>query len=259
MKLFEYVGKTVIDLLSLIGGLVSLLFSTISFLVRGAINIRLTIEQMAILGVDSTLIILLTTSFAGMVMAYQLTQQALTYGLESFVGGGVVLTMSRELAPLLTAVVLAGRGGSAITSQIASMKVTEQIDALRSLATNPVRYLVVPRFLACFFMAPLLTLFSVIGGTAGGYFVAVNEGVNPYTYMDSIHALCKVYDLTGGLTKAFIFGAVVAIVGCYTGFSTEGGAAGVGRATTASVVISIVLIFLFNFPLTMIIFGNTGF
>jgi len=258
MRLFEYIGKLILGILELLGGLISLFFSTLSFLFRGCIGIRLTVEQMAILGVDSLIIILLTTSFAGMVMAYQLAQQALTYGLESFVGGGVVLTMARELAPLLTAVVLAGRAGSAITSQIASMKVTEQIDALRSLATNPVKYLVVPRFLACLLMTPLLTLFSVIGGTAGGYFVALGQGINPYTYMDSIQFLCKIHDLTGGLTKAFVFGAVVAIVGCYTGFITEGGAAGVGRSTTNSVVISIVLIFLFNFPLTVLIFGNSG-
>jgi phospholipid/cholesterol/gamma-HCH transport system permease protein len=159
MKFFEATGKMVVSLLELVGGLISLLCSTLLFLIRGAINIRITLEQMAILGVDSLIIILLTTSFAGMVMAYQLALQARIYGLEGFVGGGVVLTMARELAPLLTAVVMAGRVGSAITAQIASMKVTEQIDALRSLATNPIRYLVVPRFLACLLMTPLLTMF----------------------------------------------------------------------------------------------------
>ncbi|HPZ07457.1 MAG TPA: ABC transporter permease [Candidatus Eremiobacteraeota bacterium] len=258
MKFFEGIGKAVLDTLELIGGLISLLCSTLLFLIRGAINFVLTIEQMSILGVDSLLIILLTTSFAGMVMAYQLALQALIYGLEGFVGGGVVLTMARELAPLLTAVVMAGRVGSAITAQIASMKVTEQIDALRSLGTNPVRYLVVPRFLACLLMTPLLTMFSVVGGTAGGYFVATSQGINPYIYMDSIKTFFKVSDLTGGLIKALVFGATVAIVGCYIGFTTEGGAAGVGRSTTNSVVISTVLIFLFNFPLTVVIFGNTG-
>lgn len=258
MKIFEFIGKIVVGLLELLGGLVSLLAYTFFFLARGAINLKLTIEQMSILGVDSLVIILMTTSFAGMVMAYQLSLQALTYGLEGYVGAGVVLTMTRELAPLLTAVVLAGRVGSAITSQIASMKVTEQIDALRSLGTNPVRYLVVPRFIACVLMTPFLTFFSVIGGTYGGYFVATNQGINPYTYVDSIRLLCKLTDLSGGLYKALVFGAVVAIVGCYAGFATEGGAAGVGRATTRSVVIATVLIFLLNFPLTMIIFGNAG-
>lgn len=259
MKFFESTGKMIISLLELVGGLVSLLFSTLMFLIRGAINIRITLEQMAILGVDSLIIILLTTSFAGMVMAYQLSLQARIYGLEGFVGGGVVLTMARELAPLLTAVVMAGRVGSAITAQIASMKVTEQIDALRSLATNPIRYLVVPRFLACLLMTPLLTMFSVVGGTAGGYFVATGQGINPYTYMDSIKMFFRVSDLTGGLIKALVFGATVAIVGCYIGLITEGGAAGVGRSTTNSVVIATVLIFLFNFPLTVVIFGNSGF
>jgi len=128
----------------------------------GAINFTLTIEQMAILGVDSLVIILLTTSFAGMVMAYQLSQQARMVRSEFYVGAGVVLTMARELAPLLTAVVMAGRVGSAITAQIASMKVTEQIDALRSLATNPIKYLVTPRFfgMSSYDTAPYYVFYS---------------------------------------------------------------------------------------------------
>lgn len=254
--LLAVVGRRVLSALELAGGLTNLLIQSILLVLRGAVSIKLTIEQMSLLGVDSFLIVLITTTFTGMVLAFQLSLQALKYGLESYVGAGVAISMAREFAPMLTAIVVAGRGGSAIAAQLGSMKVTEQIDALKALATNPVEYLVVPRFLACIFMVPMLSFFSFLGGVWGGYFISITQGINPIVYKESIKSFFFMSDIWGGLIKAVIYGALVAIVGCYLGLTTEGGAAGVGRSTTNSVVLSTVLIFIFNFPLTILLFGE---
>jgi phospholipid/cholesterol/gamma-HCH transport system permease protein len=151
--------------------------------------------------------------------------------------------MTRELGPVLTAMVVAGRVGASIAAEIGTMKVTEQIDALRALATDPIRYLVVPRFVASFFMLFILTIYADCIGMLGGYFIAVFKlGISSHQYIKRSIEILMIKDVMTGLMKAFIFGAVISIVGCYFGFQTEGGAAGVGRATTLAVVTALILI-----------------
>ena len=173
---FEGIGHFVISMLEYIGGSVRLFTNCLGFVMRGKLRIPLTVNQMSFLGVNSLLIVLMTTTFAGMVIALQLAHVAVQYGVGKMVGGSASLAMARELGPMLTAIVVAGRAGSAITAEIGSMKVTEQIDALKMLAVSPIGYLVVPRLLAMVMMMPLLTLFSDISGLVGGSIVEVGKG-----------------------------------------------------------------------------------
>ena len=167
----------------------------------------------------------------------------------------MAVAMGRELGPILVGVVLAGRVGAAITAEIGTMKVTEQIDALRVMATNPIGYLVVPRVVACMIMVPILAFYGVVIGIAGGYFVATSiKGLSPQTYLDSIQMFSTVSDFTLGLLKASVFGAVIALVGAYKGMNTKMGAEAVGFSTTSSVVTSIILVFILNYFLSSVLF-----
>jgi ABC transport permease subunit len=168
IRFFESLGQSVIAILDYIGGLALLLWEALGYMLAGGLRWSLAIYQMAFLGVNSIMIVLLTTTFAGMVISLQLAHVAVTYGVSNIVGGGVALAMARELGPMLTAVVVAGRAGSAITAEIGSMKVTEQIDALICMAVSPVKFLVCPRIVALVLMMPLLTLFSDMAGLVGG-------------------------------------------------------------------------------------------
>jgi len=252
---FESIGHFILSMLEYIGGTVRLLANSLGFLMRGKLRVGLTINQMSFLGVNSLLIVLMTTTFAGMVIALQLAHVAVQYGVGKMVGGSASLAMARELGPMLTAIVVAGRAGSAITAEIGSMKVTEQIDALKMLAVSPVGYLVVPRLLAMVLMMPLLTLFSDISGLVGGSIVANESAGIPYqVFWDSVRRMTLPEDLMKGLFKSVIFGIEVAIVSCYQGLTTGRGAAGVGQATTGSVVISMVVIFITNYILSALMF-----
>ena len=211
------------------------------------INLWHVFQQMAHLGVDSLPIISLTLLFAGAVMTLQITDVLITYGAQSTVGGLMAVAMGRELGPILVGVVLAGRVGAAITAEIGTMKVTEQIDALRVMAVDPVGYLVVPRVVACMVMVPILAFYGVVIGIAGGYFVAtVVKGLAPSTYLDSIQMFSTISDFTLGLIKSSVFGAVIALVGAYKGMETKMGAEAVGFSTTSSVVTSIILVFVLD-------------
>lgn len=216
---------------------------------------RQTFRQMAKLGVDSLPIVLLTLLFTGMVFTVQTAMEFVKYGAQASAGGVVAIAMGRELCPVLGGVVVAGRVGAAIAAEIGTMKVTEQIDALRVMATNPVTYLVAPRFLACVLMMPVLIVFGNAIGSLGGYLVAVHYvGISSFTYLHSIEVFAETLDITGGMLKSMVFGAIIAIVGCYKGLTTEQGAEGVGLSTTASVVLSIVLIFISNYFLSVVIY-----
>ncbi|VBB09250.1 abc transporter permease male [Lucifera butyrica] len=251
--LLEKLGRTILKWLENTGRIV-LLFSEAMVHLKKA-NLRHTLQQMAHLGVDSLPIVLLTILFTGMVMTVQTAHEFIKYGAQSSVGGIVFIAMGRELAPVLTGVVTAGRVGAAITAEIGSMKVTEQIDALRVMATNPVAYLVVPRLLACVFMLPVLVIFANVIGTIGGYLVATfYAGIGSFTYLHSISVFAVINDVTGGLVKAAFFGAIIAVIGCYKGLNTSEGAEGVGKATTASVVSSIILIFISNYFLSLLLY-----
>lgn len=223
---------------------------------RGDVSVRDTVVQMAVIGVNSIPIVLVTTAFSGAVLALYTAQLFVQYGVGNLVGGGISLSIARELAPVLTAVVVAARAGSAIAAEIGTMKVTEQVDALRSLGTSPVQYLVVPRFLALVIMLPIVTMLGMVVGSFGGYVVAVANGVPGNSYVDSTRVWLTLYDVMMGLLKTVFFGAFIAIVGCQQGLAAEGGAAGVGKNTMNAVVISMVLIYTSNYFLADMMFGG---
>ena len=254
MKFLESIGLSVLEMLEYLGSIIILTLETIYHFKKSP-NIKHIIVQMAHLGADTLPIVLLTILFTGMVLTLQTAHEFIKYGAQSSVGGVVAIAMGRELAPVLTGVVTAGRVGAAITAEIGSMKVTEQIDALKVMATNPVAYLVVPRLIACVFMLPVLVIFADMIGTVGGYLVAtLYADINSITYFQSIKVFTVVNDVTGGLIKGAVFGAIIAIVGCYKGLNAPNGAVGVGKATTGSVVNSIIAIFIMNYFLSLILY-----
>lgn len=244
-KFFEFIGE------------VSILFgSALRFIARGAVDLKDTIKQMAFIGAESLPIVLITVAFSGMVLALYMSQIVVKWGIGSYTGGVVGISIVREIAPVLTAVVIAARAGSAIAAELGSMKVTEQIDALRALAVSPVKYLVVPRLLAAIIVLPALAAFADVVGTAGGYFVAIVNGVASGGFVSTLKAQVVPYDVMMGLLKTVFFAIVIVIVGAQQGLRTTGGATGVGRATTNAVVISIVTIYILNFFLAYVMFGG---
>lgn len=255
ISFIEDIGATVIKFFEYVGGVINLFIETVSWILKLDIRLKLTIQQMAILGVNSIFIVLITTGFAGAVISLQLANIAVRYGVGRMVGGGVGLAMAREFAPMLTAIVVAGRAGSAITAELSSMKVTEQIDALEAMATSPIKYLVVPRFLACLLMFPILTMFANVAGVGGGCFVAyLLAKITPQVFFDSIRMMVSMKDFWGGVDKALFFAAEIAMISCYQGLNTKGGAAGVGQSTTGSVVFSMIIIFITNYFLSAWLF-----
>ncbi|MGB3514506.1 MAG: MlaE family lipid ABC transporter permease subunit [Microcoleaceae cyanobacterium] len=228
-------------------------------LLRGKINRRNTIEQMMIVGPESLLIVLLTASFVGMVFTIQVAREFIAFGAPNVVGGLLAVTLTRELGPVLTAVVVAGRVGSAFAAEIGTMKVTEQIDALYMLKTDPVDYLVIPRVIACAVMMPILTLLCLIAAILGGLLIAVNlYDISQNMFIDSVHEFLNIWDLCSGLAKSMVFGALIAVIGTSWGLTTAGGAKGVGQSTTTAVVTTLISIFIFNFFLSWAMFQGVG-
>lgn len=208
------------------------------------------------MGVNSLPLVLVTSIFTGGVSAVQAAYQFSDYVPMRYLGTAVGKAVVIELGPVLTALVVAGRVGASIAAEIGTMKVTEQIDALETLALDPVRYLVVPRFVAGFFMLPILVIFSdfiaILGGLAVSTFFL---GLSSYTFLNGLKMFFHLSDVFGGLIKAFVFGGIIAIIGCYQGFKTEGGAEGVGRSTTRAVVLASVLILISDYIIASILFG----
>ncbi len=224
---------------------------------KGRISLRNCIDQMAVVGPESVGVALITAAFVGMVFTIQVAREFITFGATSAVGGVLAIALTRELGPVLTAVVLAGRVGSAFAAEIGTMKVTEQIDALHMLETDPVDYLVVPRFIACLLMLPILNILSLVTGLWGGMIIAdYLYGIPRSIYVESIQNFLQTWDIWSSLIKSGIFGAVVAIIGCNWGLTTTGGAKGVGQSTTAAVVMSLLAIFILNFFLSWALFGG---
>ena len=246
----------VTTMLAFAGELVLLFWRTLRALKNG-IDGRDLLDQMASLGVNSISIALLTSFTSGAVLSLYFAPFLKQYGAESFAGAVVCLAISRELAPVLTGVVVAARAGSAIAAELGSMVVSEQIDALRALAVSPVQYLVVPRLLAAVIMLPVVGILADAFGIFGGYLVAVKlENVAPAVFLSSIKEFLTPRDFTLGLIKTVVFGLIIALVGCQQGLATRGGATEVGRATTNAVVISIVLLYVANFGLTYVMFSQ---
>jgi phospholipid/cholesterol/gamma-HCH transport system permease protein len=255
MSVLEEIGRETTDFFSYAGGAAQLLGESAGFIARFRVRVRETINQAYLLGVQSWTIVLLTSLCTGMVFALESAIQAVQYGFGNLVGGAVAYTMARELGPMLSAVVVAGRSGAAISAELGSMVVTEQIEALQSLGLSPVRMLVVPRLIAMLVMLPLLTVLADIVGTVGGMWIAnVFAHISNESYVNSIRQALSFTDVLKGLFKALVFAVIVAIIGSYSGLRTRGGAAGVGKATTGAVVTAIILIFIFNFGLSYVLF-----
>jgi phospholipid/cholesterol/gamma-HCH transport system permease protein len=228
-------------------------------ILAGKIHRRNVIEQMALVGPASLLIALLTAAFVGMVFTIQVSREFINLGAGSAVGGVLSLALCRELAPVLTAVVMAGRVGSAFAAELGTMRVTEQIDALYVLKTDPIDYLVIPRVIACSLMLPILTVLSLLMGLVGGYLVATSlYGISPVIFVDSIQSFLKLWDLFSAPIKGLCFGALIAVIGCNWGLTTSGGAKDVGQSTTTAVVTSLLAIFISNFFLSWVMFQGTG-
>ncbi|MBR8831191.1 MAG: Intermembrane phospholipid transport system permease protein MlaE [Chroococcopsis gigantea SAG 12.99] len=220
---------------------------------------RNTKEQMWMVGPQSLTIALITAGFVGMVFTIQVAREFIYFGASSYVGGVLSLALTRELAPVLTAVVVAGRVGSAFAAEIGTMQVTEQIDALYMLRTDPLDYLVIPRVIACSLMLPLLTIISLLAGMTGGLFVAEYlYKISPTLFLQSAQNFLQFWDLVSSMIKAAVFGALIAVIGCSWGLTTTGGAKGVGQSTTTAVVTSLMAIFIVNFFLSWIMFQGTG-
>src|SRR3989338_870642 len=208
-------------------------------------------EQMVFMGVRSIVIVFFVTFFTGVVLAMQAAYQLAQVGAVVYVSSLVSVSLCRELVPVLTALVIAGRIGAAITAEIGSMKVSEQIEALETMAIYPVRYLVVPKFLALFIMLPCLTIIGNFSGMLGGYLIGVfNLKISSALYIQTALKFLSLKDIYTGLSKSFVFAIIIAMVGCYQGLKTKEGAVGVGEATTMSVVTSFILIILADCFLT---------
>ena len=215
LRLLEALGTWVIGRLEDFGTIVLLYGSTMRQLVKGRLRWRSIIAQMSHLGVDSLTIVCLTLLFTGIVITLQTASKFIEFGAQSTIGGVVAIAIGRELGPVLVGVVCAGRVGAAITAEIATMKVTEQIDALRVMAVSPESYLIVPRMLACMLVVPLLTVFGDVIGVVGGWATAVYySGISSYVFMNGLHTYAETFDLTGGMIKAIVFGNVIAVLGC---------------------------------------------
>ena len=212
-------------------------------------------SQIYQIGVLSSPVVIVTGTFTGMVLAVQTYDQFQLLGMTTAIGPLVSLSMTNELGPVLACVMLAGRVGAAIAAELGTMKVTEQIDALKTLATNPIRYLVTPRLIAGMIVGPLLTGLAIAVGIIGAKFIAVDYyGVNQAFFVNNMVALTTMWDVLNGLIKAFVFSIIIVIVSCYKGFTAEGGAEGVGKATTAAVVVSCIGILITDFFLSLILF-----
>jgi phospholipid/cholesterol/gamma-HCH transport system permease protein len=238
-----------------VGRFFVMLWRVLVWTVRRPYDWRELLRQMVRVGVDSVPVVLLTAMFTGMVMALQIFSVLERFNAEGYVGSIVGLSMVRELSAVLSALILAGRAGSAMGAELGSMRVTEQIDALEVMATDPIHYLVVPRVWAAVLTLPLLVVLADAVGIYGGYLVSVIlMGANPVVYAENTFRFMQVNDFTSGLIKSAVFGLLVAVIGCQKGFYTTGGAEGVGRSTTNAVVIASIAILIADFFLTKLLF-----
>jgi len=242
--------------LEFIGASGVLLIATLRNLLLGRFEGRECLHQMAFIGATSVPIVALTSSFAGAVITLYSTSLLLRVGGSGFVGGALSVAMTREIAPILTGIMVTARCGSAIAAQLGTMKITEQIDALRALGVSPIQYLVVPRLLASLVMFPLLGVVANFAGILGGLAVASALGVPASIYFRSVQLFTEPFDLIGGLIKTVVFAVIVMMVSCQQGLGARGGAVGVGHATTRAVVLSMVLIFVANYFLADALFAK---
>lgn len=260
IKFFESVGRPFHEYMRVAIDFIKLNLQTLYWIFVGPfkgkpVNSKSVFSQMVFMGVNSIVIVIFVTFFTGVVLAMQSAQQLAKMGATIYVASLTSISICRELGPVLTALVIAGRIGAAITAEIGSMKVNEQIEAIETMAISPVRYLVVPKFLALLIMLPCLTVIGDIAGILGGYVIGVYSlKINSALYLQTVYKHLTLMDIYTGLSKPFVFAAIISMVGAYQGLKTRGGAVGVGRATTVSVVTSFILIILADACVTGIYF-----
>jgi len=255
MTIVESIGSFFLNMFEQTGQWFQMLWRTILWTTRPPYSVKEWMRQMIRVGIGSVPVVFLTTMFTGMVMALQTFTGFQRVHAENFVGSVVALAMVRELSPVLVGLMVAGRVGSAMAAEIGTMRVTEQLDALEALATEPVQYLFVPRVIAGITMLPLLTILGDALGVIGGYLVAVRLlGANGVVYEQNTWQFLEMNDLWSGVIKSAVFGLILTLTGCVRGYFTHGGAEGVGRSTTSAVVVASLLILLTDFFMTKILF-----
>ena len=255
LKWLDDLGRFIISALDDLGRFFYIMAESVLWTFRRPFDGAELLKQMVRVGWDSIPVVFLTCLFTGMVLALQTYRGFERFHAEGFVGSVVALSLTRELAPVLTGLMVAGRVGSAMAAELGTMRVTEQIDALYAMATEPIQYLVVPRVNASILMLPVLTLIGDAIGIIGGWLVSVGLfGANTFLYMERTFQFLEINDVTSGLIKSAFFGLILSATGCAKGFYTSGGAEGVGRSTTSAVVTASMYILLSDFFLTKVLF-----
>lgn len=250
-------GKPLVAFISRLGEFSAFVAQAIYNCVTPPFYMRNLLRQVIDMGFYSLPVVGLTTIFAGMVIALQSYSGFSRFGAEGAVASVVLISVTRELAPVLSALMVAGRIGAAMAAEIGTMRVTEQIDALTTLSTNPFKYLVTPRIWAGLIVMPILVLIGDVIGIFGGYVVCVYKlGFNAANYINSTLQNLQTIDITTGLVKAAVFGFIISLMGCYNGYKSKGGAQGVGNATTNAVVSASILILIFNYIITELFFSK---
>src|SRR6201993_3101976 len=251
------IGATVLAMFEVTGRIVIFASESIAGSVRRPFYLRMIGRQLVDVGYYSLPVVGLTAIFTGMVLVLQSYTGFTRFSAESAIPNVVVISLTRELGPVLAGLMVAGRVGAAMAAEIGTMRVTEQIDALSTLSTNPLKYLVVPRLIAGLITLPLLVLVADIVGVFGGYLIGIYKlGFNPEAYLNRTEQYLETNDVVSGLVKAAVFGFIVALMGCYHGYYSRGGAQGVGQATTHAVVSASVLILVFNYVITEAFFAR---
>ena len=257
MNFLQTIGRVFLAFLATAGRLSLFTINAVSHCVRPPFYFRIISKQMIEIGYYSLPVVGLTAVFAGMVLALQSYTGFARFSAEGAIANVVVLSITRELGPVLAGLMVAGRIGAAMAAEIGTMRVTEQIDALTTLSTNPMKYLVAPRLIAGFLMMPLLVLVADVIGVFGGYLVAVHKlGFNPSNYLQNTWDFLEFSDVVSGLVKASAFGFIITLMGCYHGYNSKGSAQGVGMATTNAVVSASILILCSDYILTEIFFSK---
>ena len=253
MQILKPIGRSVLYVGQTVGEMIALLCEMLYYFKEAPRNLTSIFRQMSIVGIETLPIAMLVALFVGMVLSVQTGSELALYGTQEAIGAIVGLSMVKELGPVMTGLLVAGRVGSSMAAEIGAMQVYEEIDALKTLEINPVRYLAMPRLIACLFAVPALVAFAMVVGIIGGGIVAdVNPKIDvPFNvYYENMTRAINYVDIFKGLFKSMVFGGIIAHVGCYVGFKTSGGARGIGESTTRSVVLSFLLIIIANYLLT---------
>jgi phospholipid/cholesterol/gamma-HCH transport system permease protein len=257
MPLLQPLGRTFLNGLESVGRFVLFAFRAVVIGLQPPYYPRLMLKQMVEIGYYSLPVVGMTAIFTGMVLALQTYTGFARFNAETAIPNVVVISICRELGPVLAGLMVAGRIGAAMAAELGTMRVTEQIDALTTLSTNPFRYLIAPRLIAGLTMLPLLVAVADVIGVFGGYLVSIYKlGFNPGTYLSNTVNFVEFTDVFSGLVKAAVFGFIIALMGCYHGFHSRGGAQGVGKATTNAVVTASILILISNYIVTELFFSR---